>query len=165
MWQNKPRPIRIKALKRSLMLLKVPLNWQTDNMSCVEAGLNEEIGCPRWGPQQHLRSPTFLLNPQEHPWTLQKEESRIATTWYKTPTNVYFAVGFCLASLATSDSERLARCPCHIWTVARNQRKTIAHFIFYPPTPTPTFFLFLRTHKQRQRQQQTTEPRICEGQG
>lgn len=54
MWQNKPRPIRIKALKRSLKPLKVPLNWGTTIWAVWQQMLNGAIARPpRWGLLSH----------------------------------------------------------------------------------------------------------------
>lgn len=54
MWQNKPRPIRIKALKRSLKPLKVPLNWGATIWAVWQQMLNGAIARPpRWGLLSH----------------------------------------------------------------------------------------------------------------
>lgn len=53
MWQNKPRPIRIKALKRSLKPLKVPLNWGMTIWAVWQQMLNGVIASP---PQRGLLS-------------------------------------------------------------------------------------------------------------
>lgn len=46
MWQNKPRPIRIKALKRSLKPLKVSLNWGMTIWAVWQQMLNGVIASP-----------------------------------------------------------------------------------------------------------------------
>lgn len=54
MWQNKPRPIRIKALKRSLKPLKVPLNWGMTIWAVWQQMLNGVIASPpQWGLLSH----------------------------------------------------------------------------------------------------------------
>lgn len=54
MWQNKLWPIRIKALKRSLKPLKVPLNWGMTIWAVWQQMLNRVIASPsQWGLQSH----------------------------------------------------------------------------------------------------------------
>ena len=53
MWQNKPRPIRIKALKRSLKPLKVPLNWGMTIWAVWQQMLNGVIASPQRGLLTH----------------------------------------------------------------------------------------------------------------
>lgn len=53
MWQNKPRPIRIKALKRSLKPLKVPLNWGMTIWAVWQQMLNGVIASPQRGLLSH----------------------------------------------------------------------------------------------------------------
>lgn len=74
MWQNKLRPIRIKALKRSLKPLKVFLNWGMTIWAVWQQMLNGVIASP---PQQgllsrstHARKPSHRhVNPFTHAHT------------------------------------------------------------------------------------------------
>lgn len=148
------------------MLLKVPLNWQTDNMSCVEAGLNEEIGCPR-----EVRSSTFIPPPHSQPLATplnpaKKKKKEVVLYSHNLVYDAYkcvFCCGFCIVSRATTCGG-LGSVPLPYLNCCPESKENNSSFHFLSPHPTPTFLLFLRTHKQRQRQQ-TAEPRICEGQG
>lgn len=125
MCQNKPRPIRIKALKRSLMAFKVPLNWWADNMSSVEAAAEwgDWSSSLRFGalPSLHSHSPTSTL-------TLYKPlkshihihtSTLFLSSHILSQSSVSICV-FCAALLRTLAADDLAQCPCCIWTVIQN---------------------------------------------
>lgn len=82
MWQNKPRPIRIKALKRSLKPFKVPLNCGMTIWAVWQQMLNGVIASPPQGgllshnTQAYKRSQTHVqLCTHTHPNNLQHPPS------------------------------------------------------------------------------------------
>lgn len=163
MCQNKPRPIRIKALKRSLMPFKVPLNWWADNMSSVEAAAEwgDWSSSLRFGALPFLHTlplPLLLsVNPlRTHIHTYNLFPSSHILWRFRHLQASVSVCAFCAALLRTLAADDLAQCPCCIWTVTQNQLKTMA--VFY-------FALLPRTHRQCRKQQQAAELRKCEGQG
>lgn len=138
MWQNKPRPIRIKALKRSLMLLKVPLNWQTDNMSCVEAAFE-------WGDCSSSSRSTPVPRP---PWQPRTTPPNLVRETRSGPA----AARPLQINLLNRRRRRLVRRPCRIRTAARESERNNSSF----PPP----FLFLRTRERRLKNLPTAEPRM-----
>lgn len=141
MCQNKPRPIRIKALKRSLMPFKVPLNWWADNMSSVEAAAEwgDWSSLLRFGALPSPHTPPFplfiLIKPWKYTYTLFSSSHILCRTRHS---QVSVSVcAFCAALLRTLAADDLAQCPCCIWTVIQNQLKTMAFFFFFKLSSSP----------------------------
>lgn len=120
MWQNKPRPIRIKALKRSLKLLRFLLtgNWQYE----LCGSRHWMIGSlPQWVLLLFPTPTHSLSNPAKPP-------ALLLCIMY---TNVYLFTALFSRLLWMLARDYLSRCPGSIWIVARNKIKKIATFWNY----------------------------------
>lgn len=69
MWQNKPRPIRIKALKRSLKPLKVSLNQEVTIWAVWQQALNGVIASPPQWALLSFPNPTHPVQSYQTPST------------------------------------------------------------------------------------------------
>lgn len=151
MWQNKPRPIRIKALKRSLKPLKVPLNWGMTIWAVWQQMLNGVIASP---PQQSLLSHNIQAykhshmrvclwvhthtNNSQHPSFTQStavvscntcivlRNADLGPAFSFIFVVIFFAVFCChLSGLS------LAQSLCCIWTVAQDENKQKWKFLVF----------------------------------
>lgn len=136
MWQNKPRPIRIKALKRSLKPLKVPLNWGVTIWAVWQQMLNGVIASPpQWGllshntqAHTHTQQAASTLHPKHCSCLLQyiyyAPKSRFGSAL-----SFFFFVLFLLLQLS------LAPSICWIWTAAQDENKQTWQYLafcFFP---------------------------------
>lgn len=143
MWQNKPRPIRIKALKRSLKPLKVPLNWGMTIWAVWQQMLNGVIASP---PQRGLLSHNIQTLTHARASACTQKQLAASTLYPKHCSCLlqymycahkcrfgsalsFYYLFFCCLVRAEFGSE-----PCCIWTVAQDENKqTCQCFAFFFP--------------------------------
>lgn len=157
MWQNKPRPIRIKALKRSLKPLKVPLNWGMTIWAVWQQMLNGVIASP---PQRGLLSHNTQANKHSHMrvhlWvhahtsTLYPKHCSclLQYTYCAHKCRFGLAISFFFFLLCFLWNVRVwLQAFCCIWTAAQDENKqTWQYFAFYFFSPPALMICFCFGH-------------------
>lgn len=165
MWQNKPRPIRIKALKRSLKPLKVPLNWGMTIWAVWQQMLNGVIASP---PQRGLLSHNTQANKHSHMRVHLWVHAHTSTLYpkhcscllqytycaHKCRFGLAISFFFCCVFYEMSEygskpfavSELLPR-------MKTNKHDNTLHFIFFPPSFNDLFLFRTQSCQKHHRRQ------------